>query len=244
MKRICLLVCVTGYALTAGELKVAVAANFTDTIGALAPEFEKQSGHKVVAVFGATGKFYLQIKHGAPFEVFLAADIKHPSLLESEGLAVAGTRFTYAVGKLVLWSAREGFVDASGKVLESSSFKNIALANPDVAPYGRAAQEYLVSQNYWDALQGKVVLGQDIGQTFVFVKTGSAELGFVALSQIQQPSKKIQGSYYIIPQKTYKPLEQQAIQIKESKPAAQFLQFLKGPTAQKTIRAFGYESRP
>jgi molybdate transport system substrate-binding protein len=224
----------------ADELQVAAAANFTDAVQTLAPEFEKQYGHKLVPVFGSTGKFYLQIKHGAPFEVFLAADMRHPQLLESEGLAVAGSRFTYASGKIVLWSPKENYVDTAGKVIEGSAFKFVALANPDVAPYGLAAKEYLIAQKLWNKLQGRLTLGQDIGQAFAFVQTGNAELGFVALSQIQLPGKKIPGSYYIIPSQYYKPLEQQAIQLKQTRAAREFLQFLKNDVTKKIIRGHGY----
>lgn len=229
--------------LRADELKIAVAANFTDPMATLTPEFEKQSGHKLVSVFGSTGKFYLQIKHGAPFEVFVAADVKHPRLLESENLAFAGTRFTYATGKIALWSAKDGFIDAEAKVLETGAFKFIALANPDVAPYGRAAREYLMQKKLWEALQGRITMGQDIGQTHQFVSTGHAELGFVAYSQISGPGKKLSGSAYLVPQKFYKPLEQQAIQVKDSKAAAEFLHFLKSDAAKKIIREYGYEIR-
>lgn len=227
--------------ISAAEIKIAVAANFTDAMQTLTPEFEKQSGHKVVPVFGATGKFYLQIKHGAPFEVFLAADIKHPRLLESENLAVQGTRFTYATGKIMLWSPKENLVDVEGKVLTGDSFKFLAIANPDVAPYGKAAREYLVSQKLWDKLQGRMTFGQDLGQAYAFVVSGNAELGFVGLSQIQGPGKKISGSYFVIPQKSYKALEQQAILIKETKASKEFIDFLKSPGAKKIIREYGYE---
>lgn len=229
--------------LAADELKLAVAANFTDALQTLAPQFEKHSGHQLVPVFGSTGKFYLQIKNGAPFEVFLAADVRHPQLLESEGGALKGTRFTYAVGKLVLWSPRENFVDAAGKVLEGPTFKFAAIANPELAPYGRAAKEYLVAKKLWQKLQGRLSTGQDIGQTFAFVQTGNAELGFVALSQIQQPGKKNPGSYYAIPAQHYQPLEQQAIQLKDSAAATAFMRFLNTPGAKKIIRAYGYGLR-
>jgi molybdate transport system substrate-binding protein len=236
--------CAPLYHLSADELKIAVAANFTDAISTLAPEFEKQTGHKIVPVFGATGKFYLQIKNGAPFEVFLAADIKHPRLLESEGLSVAGSRFTYATGKIVLWSPKDNFIDVAGKVLEGDIFKFVAVANPDIAPYGRATLEYLIAVKLWDKLEARRVMGQDLGQAYAFVLSGAAELGFVGLSQLQGPAKKkIPGSYFIIPQRYYKPLEQQAIQVKKSAAASEFMEFLKSPAAKKIIRLYGYEVR-
>lgn len=234
---------VFSHSLYAGEIRLAVAANFSNTIAELVPLFEKQTGHKIVPSFGSTGKFFVQIKQGAPFDVFLAADAKHPQLLESEKLAVPGTRFTYATGKIALWSTKEGFVDAGGKVLEQGAFNFIAMANPDVAPYGRAAQEYLVARKLWDSLAGRVVMGQDIGQAYQFVSTGHAELGFVALSQILAPGKKSPGSFYIVPQKYYQPLEQQAIQIKAGEAATQFLEFLKSAPAKQVIRTYGYAVR-
>jgi len=232
-----------GYHLQAAEVRIAVAANFADAIVPLAAAFEKQTGHRVVPAFGATGKFYVQIKQGAPFEIFLAADAKHPQLLESENLALPGTRFTYATGKIALWSPKPGYVDAAVKVLEAGGFKFIAIANPEVAPYGRAAQEYLLARKLWDNLAGRVVMGQDIGQAYQFVSTGNAELGFVALSQLQSPDKKAPGSFYIVPQKYYQPLVQQAIQIKAGAAAAQFLDFLKSAAAKQVIRTYGYEVR-
>jgi len=226
--------------LYADEIRVAVAANFSEPLSALAPEFEAQHGHKIIIVAGATGKLYTQIQHGAPFDAFLAADARHAQLIESQGLGVKGTSFTYATGKLVLFSAREGFVDAQGRVLVSAEFRRLALANPDVAPYGVAAKEYLTQLNLWQRLQGRFVLGQDIGQTYQFVATQNAELGFIGLSQITGPGRTVKGSYFIVPQKLYAPIRQQAIAISSGRPVAEFLAFLKSETAKKIIRAYGY----
>lgn len=240
MLRFCVFSLLLFKAAFADELKVAVAANFAEPMQVLAPQFEKETGHKIIAAFGSTGKFYAQIENGAPFEVFLAADAKHPQLLEAGNLAVPGTRFTYATGKIVLWSPKAGFVDAEAKVLTGKAFQFIAIANPDVAPYGRAAKEYLTARRLWETLSGKITMGQDIGQTYQFVSTGNAELGFVALSQVSGPGKTISGSYFIVPQNLYKLLEQQAIQIKKTKAGEDFLQFLKKPAIRGIIRGYGY----
>ncbi len=220
--------------LAAEELRIAVAANFSDALNALAPGFKKQYQHKFTAISGSTGKFYLQIRNGAPFDVFLAADAKHPRLLESAGFGIKNTRFHYATGKLVLWSPRGNFVDANGKVLQGQNFRSLAIANPDVAPYGQAAKEYLLAVGLWEKLQGRIVMGQDIGQTHHFVASGASEMGFVALSQISA------GSSFIIPQDSYTPLTQEAILLKDTAAAREFMQFLRSPAAKKTIRTFGY----
>ena len=167
----------------ADEVQVAVAANFTAPMKQIAADFEKDTGHKAVAAFGATGKFYAQIKNGAPFEVLLAADDTTPAKLEAEGAAVAGSRFTYAIGRLVLWSAKPGFVDDKGAVLKQGEFKHVSVANPKLAPYGAAAVEALTALKLIDAVQAKFVQAENIAQAYQFVVTGNAEIGFVALSQ-------------------------------------------------------------
>lgn len=222
------------------ELTVAVAANFAEPLEVLASEFEARNGHRIIAVTGATGKLYTQIRQGAPFDVLLAADTKHAQLLEESGLAIKGSRFTYAIGKLVLYSQQAHYIDDSGKRLVQGQFKRLALANPEVAPYGLAAKEYLVTSGLWQNLQDKLVLGQDLGQAYQFVATGNAELGFVSLSQMRSKGKQRVGSYYEIPQRYYAPLAQQAVSLNAGKPAADFLQFLRGPVARKIIRSFGY----
>jgi molybdate transport system substrate-binding protein len=172
------------HAALADEVQVAVAANFTTPMQRIAAEFEKDTGHKAQLSFGATGKFYAQIKNGAPFQVLLSADDETPAKLVGEGLAVQGSRFTYAIGKLVLWSAKPGYVDDKGEVLKKGQFHKLALANPKLAPYGAAAMEVLGKLGVLGAVQPKFVLGENIAQTWQFVGTGNAELGFVALSQV------------------------------------------------------------
>lgn len=231
-------------AVHAGEVQVAVAANFTAPMQAIAVEFEKDTGHKAVVAFGATGKFYAQIANGAPFEVFLAADDTTPARLEGEGATVAGSRFTYAVGKLVLWSAREGFVDSKGDVLKKGGFQHLSIANPKTAPYGAAAMDTLAKLGLADTLRGRVVQGENITQAHQFIATGNAELGFVALSQVFKDGKVSSGSAWIVPVDYYEPIRQDAVILAKGKdnPAAKALaDYLKGPKAVAVIRSYGYE---
>ncbi len=224
----------------ADEIRVAVASNFTDAIRQIADRFEQQSGHQVTLVFGSTGKHYAQIKHGAPFHAFFAADVRRPRLLEEQDVAMPGSRFTYAVGKVVLWSAKADYVDASGRVLKNGDFHYLALANPKHAPYGRAAREVLESRGLWQALQQKLVRGENIGQTFQFVKTGNAELGFIAWSQLKRPGQPAAGSWWAIPQALYTPIEQQAVLLKDNAVARDFLTFVRSEETKEIIRAYGY----
>src|SRR5688572_31308147 len=181
---------------TADEVRVAVATNFATVMNTLVERFEETSGHTVLVSSGSTGGHYAQIKNGAPFEAFFAADSERPRLLEAEGVAVSGTRFLYAVGRLALWSARAGYVDADGEVLETGDFRHVAIANPELAPYGAAARDVLTARGTWDRLQARVVMGQDIGQAYGFVQTGNAEVGFVAWAQLKQPRGDIAGSHW------------------------------------------------
>ncbi|WP_457278794.1 molybdate ABC transporter substrate-binding protein [Polaromonas sp. P5_D5] len=228
----------------ADDVQVAVAANFTAPMKLIAADFEKDTGHKAVLTFGATGKFYAQIIHGAPFEVFLAADDETPAKLEKEGAAVNGSRFTYATGKLVLWSAQPGVVDAQGEVLKKGDFKKIAIAAPKLAPYGAAAVETMNKLGLQVALEPKLVQGESIGQAFSFVSTGNAELGFIALSQVYEGGKIRSGSAWIVPESLHSPIRQDAVLLakaKDSKAAARLMVFLKTEKARAVIRSFGYE---
>ncbi len=230
-------------AVHAGEVQVAVAANFTAPAQQIAAEFARQTGHQAVLSFGATGKFYAQIVNGAPFEVFLSADDTTPAKLEMEGRAVAGSRFTYAVGTLVLWSAKADGVDAKGEVLKGGSFKHLAIANPKTAPYGAAAIETLTRLKLLDAVQPKFVQGENIAQTFQFVSTGNAELGFVALSQVFKDGKLTGGSAWIVPANLHEPIRQDAAILargKDNPAAAAFIDYLKTPRAHAIIASFGY----
>jgi molybdate transport system substrate-binding protein len=227
----------------ADEVQVAVAANFTAPMQKIAPDFEKDTGHKIVAAYGATGKFYAQIKNGAPFEVLLTADDETPVKLEKEGAAVAGSHFTYAIGKLVLWSAKPGVIDDAGEVLKKGGFDHIALANPKLAPYGAAAIETMKALGTYDALQARIVTAENIGQAYQFISSGNAELGFVALSQVLKDGK-IEGSAWIVPAKYYTQIRQDAVMLDKGrgKPAAEaLLKYLKGDKARAVIKSYGYD---
>ena len=228
----------------AGKVQVAVAANFTAPMKQIAAEFEKDTGHNAVLSFGATGKFYAQISNGAPFEVLLAADDETPARLEKELLATPGTGFTYAIGKLALWSAKEGYVDGQGDVLKKGDFKDLALANPKTAPYGAASIETMKQLGVLDRIQPKFVQGENIAQTHQFVATGNAELGFVALSQVFKDGKVSSGSAWVVPGKLYAPILQDAVVLAKGRnnPAANALvKYLKTDKARSIIKSYGYE---
>lgn len=228
----------------ADEVQVAVAANFTAPIQAIAADFEKDTGHKLVAAYGATGQFYTQIKNGAPFEVFLAADDTTPEKLEKEGDTVKGSRFTYAIGTLALWSAKQGYVDDKGEVLLKNQYLHLSIANPKAAPYGLAATQVLAKLKLTEATQSKLVEGQNITQAYQFVSTGNAELGFVALSQIYKDGKVSSGSAWIVPDDMHDPIKQDAVILNKGKdnPAAKALvEYLKGPKAAAVIESYGYQ---
>ena len=229
---------------SAAEVQVAVAANFTAPMQKIVAEFEKDSGHKVQLAFGATGKFYAQIRNGAPFEILLAADDETPARLEKEGAAVAGSRFTYAVGKLVLWSAKADFVDDQGEILKKGNFKHVSIANPKLAPYGLAAVETLTALKRLDAIQPKFVQGENIAQTHQFIATGNAELGFVALSQVMKDGKIAEGSAWVVPASLHQPIRQDAVLLEngKDKPAASaLLKYLGGEKSKAIIKSYGYE---
>jgi molybdate transport system substrate-binding protein len=227
---------------TAEEIRVAVASNFADTIKTIAARFEAVTEHKVVLIFGATGKLYAQISNGAPYDAYFAADVRRPERLEAEGVARPGTRFTYAVGRLLLWSPKPGYVDPEAAVLEAGRYRHLAIANPRLAPYGRAAQQFLQARGVWDVLQGKLVRGENIGQTFQFVRSGNVELGLVARSQVQRPGHPAGGSWWAVPQALYSPIAQQAVLLRENDTARDFLAFVRSKPAQAIIESYGYET--
>ena len=238
-----LAVCTAGSA-QADEVQVAVAANFTAPLQAIAADFEKDTGHKLIAAYGATGQFYAQIKNGAPFEVFLSADDSTPQKLENEGDTVKGSRFTYAIGTLALWSAKDGYVDSQGKVLSDNQYQHLAIANPKAAPYGLAATQVLARLGLTDQVKAKIVEGQNITQAYQFVSTGNAELGFVALSQVYKDGKVSGGSAWIVPADMHDPIKQDAVILNKGKdnPAAKALvDYLKGPKAAAVIKSYGYQ---
>ena len=239
---ICAALCLSAQA---DEVRVAVAANFATPLKTLAAEFEKESGHTLALSAGATGKLYAQIKSGAPFDVLLSADDETPARLEKEGDGVTGSRFTYAVGRLVLWSAQANTIDAQGAVLKTGNFKHLALAAPHLAPYGAAAVQTLTQLGLLAALTPRFVQGESIGQTYSFVASGNAELGFVALSQVFENGRINRGSGWIVPASLHEALRQDAVLLSRArdKPAARaLLAFLQGSKARGLIRAFGYET--
>jgi len=228
----------------AAEVHVAVAANFAAPMKQIVAEFEKETGHKVVLSFGASGKFYAQIKNGAPFKILLSADDEKPIQLVKDGLAVADSRFTYAIGTLVLWSAKPGFVDGKGEVLNKGSFNKIAIANPKLAPYGTAAIELLTKRGLLAAITPKFVQGENISQTFQFVSTGNAELGFIALSQVMNDGAITNGSAWIVPGSMHSPIRQDAVLLttgKDNAAAKALLTYLKSERVKKSIRLYGYQ---
>lgn len=228
----------------AADLHLAVAANFTGPMEQLKPLFEKASGHKLIISYGTVGKFYAQIKNGAPFELLISADDETPIRLEKDGLALPETRFTYAIGKLMLWSAKPGLVDARGEVLKKSDFKRLSIANPKLAVYGAAAVEAMKKLGVYEQLQPKFVLGENISQTYQFVATANAELGFVALSQIYKNGNYTTGSHWQVPTNLYPQIRQDAILLTKGRdnPAGKaLLDFLKKPETKKIIRSYGYD---
>ncbi len=229
----------------AGTAQVAVAANFAAPMARIAAAFEAATGHTLKLSSGSTGKFFAQVVAGAPFEVLLAADEHTPRRLVEAGHALADSRFTYATGRLVLWSAAPGFVDAQGGVLGSGRFRHLAIANPKTAPYGAAAMQVLRARGLADALAPKLVTGESVAQAFQFVATGNAELGFVALSQVAVPGRPPSGSAWTVPAALHEPIRQDAVLLKAgaSNPAAiALLDYLRSDAARAIIRAYGYSS--
>lgn len=227
----------------AEEIKVAVAANFLAPMEELAKVYQKKTGDSVVISAGSSGKLYSQIKNGAPFDLLLSADTERTAKLEKEGLAVAGTSFVYAVGKLVLFSPKAGYVDEQGAVLKSGTFTHIALADPKAAPYGFAAKQTLEKMGLWDAVSAKIVYGESITQALQFVDSGSAELGFLAWSTVKKGVDAGKGSYWMVPQEMYTPLDQGAVLLlpaKDKQSAKDLLAFLKSDEAITMIENFGY----
>lgn len=228
----------------AAEVSVAVAANFTAPMQKIAQVFEQDTGHKAILAFGSTGNFYAQIKNGAPFQILLAADDVTPARIEKEGLGVSNSRFTFATGKLVLWSKQPGLVDEKGDILRSSKFERIAIANPKLAPYGQAAMETLDKLGLLQNLQPKFVQGENITQTYQFIATENAQLGFVALSQVYAVGRVKEGSAWIVPAALHQPIQQDAVLLnggKDNPAAAALLSFLRSDKVKGIIRSFGYD---
>ena len=228
--------------LIADEIRLAVASNFSNAMETIITQFKQQTGHDIIVAYSSTGKHFAQIRNGAPFDAFFAADVQRPKLLEDAGLTVAGTRFTYATGRLVLWSPKKNYVDSAGEILNKGNFTHLAIANPNLAPYGRAAQQVLQKKGLWEQLQNRMVRGENIGQTFQFVMSGNVPLGFVALSQLKQLNAESAGSYWLIDQSLYDIIEQQTVMLKDSPAVRSFMQYMKSDATRAVIRRSGYDT--
>jgi molybdate transport system substrate-binding protein len=230
---------------SAVEVRVAVASNFAAPMARLVPLFQKESGHNLKISSGASGKLYAQIKKSEPFDVFLSSDEEIPKRLLQEGSAVAGSRFVYATGRLVLWSAQSGLVDDQGLVLNKGNFNNLAIANPLYSPYGVAAKETLTKLTMWNAIQRKLDKGEDVAQAYQFAATEKDDLAFVALSQVMRDGKISTGSWWLVPSEMHNPIHQSAVLLtnaQDQAAAKAFLVFLKSEKARAVMRGFGYES--
>ena len=229
----------------AEQVLVAVAANFVPPFREVAMEFEKATGHNVQVASGSSGNFYAQIKNGAPFDVFFSADNERPKLLEDEGLGVKGSRFTYAIGRLVLWSPDPNLVKGED-TLRSESFKHLAIANPKTAPYGVAAMQAMQKLGLWEGLQPRLVMGENLGQTMGFIESGNAELGFLALSQVMDPKIKGKEGRWVVPINLHEPIQQDVVLLakgKENPAAKALMEFMGGPQATAIIERYGFEPK-
>ena len=228
----------------AAEIKVAVASNFANVLKEIAIEFQKDTGHQLAITPGATGKFYAQISNGAPFDVFLSADDETPRKLAQEGKAIASSQFTYAIGRLALWSPNLEMIDKNADILKTDKFKFIAIANAKVAPYGQAAVQTMQKLGVLTKIEPRVVQGESISQTYQFVSTGNAQLGFVAMSQIVENGKIKMGSAWIVPEEMHEQLKQDAVVLQSCKhmSACQALiEYLKSEKAKKLMASYGYK---
>ena len=230
----------------ANEIRIAVASNFYPTMKAIVEEFELENYesskiNKIVLISGSSGKHYAQIINGAPFDIFFSADKARPVLLEKEGIVENESRFTYALGKIVLWSPANGFVDPKGQVLYDNNFRFLAIANPKIAPYGIATKETLISMGLWNNMGKKVVRGENIAQAFQFINSGNAELGFVSFSQLMSPNFSLVGSFWEVPKSLYNPIEQQAVLLRDSLLGRNFMEFVQTDKALNIISKFGYD---
>ena len=227
-------------AAAADEIRIAVASNFAKAMADISAGFEQATGHKVMLAFGSTGKHYAQIRNGAPFDAFFAADAERPRLLEEAGLIIAGSRFTYAIGQIALWRPGNGPLAIGPDVLSDPDFRHLAIANPRLAPYGVAARQVLSDLGLWAPLQTRLVRGENIAQTFQFVASGNADLGFVAVSQIKSSNGAIAGSAWIPPIEAYQPIVQQAVLLKNRDAAHAFMKYVKDGEARAVIDRHGY----
>ncbi len=229
----------------AGEVRVAAASDLAAPMERIGALFQKESGHTLKVIFGASGKLHAQIKAGAPFDVFLSGDEEQPRLLLQEGLAVGGSRFVYATGRLVLWSVQPGLVDDKGAVLNKGNFNRLAIANPRLSPYGVAAKETLGKLTMWNAIQEKLDREDDLTQAYELAATEKVDLAFIALSQIMRDGKVAEGSWWLVPAELHGPIRQSAVLLsgaKDQAAAKDFLAFLKSKKAVAVMRGYGYEA--
>lgn len=236
-----LFACLGAQQSAASELRVAVASNFAPLMAGLAADFEAVSGHRIKLSNASSGKLYAQIRNGAPFDVFLSADVERPQLLDEQGLVVAGTRFTYAKGRLLLWVPGADAGDDCLEALSAAPAGRIAIANPELAPYGRAARETLQHFALWQALQGHLAFGENIGQTFVFVHAGAARAGLVAKAQAHSSKLPMSGCRWLVPASAHQPIEQQAVLLRESPAGRELLAFLRSEPVLEALTAAGYD---
>ena len=230
----------------ANEIRIAVASNFYPTMKAIVEEFELENFdsskiNKITLIPGSSGKHYAQVINGAPFDMFFSADKVRPLLLEEQGIVKNESRYTYALGKIVLWSPTNGLVDSEGQVLYDNNFRFLAIANPKIAPYGIATKETLISMGLWNNMGKKVVRGENIAQAFQFINSGNAELGFISFSQLMSPNFSLVGSFWEVPKSLYKPIEQQAVLLRDSLLGRNFMEFVQTDKALNIISKFGYD---
>lgn len=239
-----LLMMATSVIASAENVSVAVAANFKETLQEISANFQRATGHTVSISSEGSGKIVAQIKNGADYDIFLSADQAKPIKLEKEGGIVPGSRFTYAVGKLALWSATPGVVDSKGSILERGGYQHLAIADPKLAPYGLAATQVLQKYGLAEKINPWLVVGKNIGTTFSYVETGNAEIGFVALSQIWKNGRLTHGgSYWLVPSRYYKPIRQDAVLLphgRNNAAAIALMKYLKSPAARKVMKSYGY----
>ena len=224
----------------ADEIRVAAASNFRSTLSELASRYQRASGHKVTLIFGSTGKHYAQINHGAPFDAFFAADMERPALLERNGMIVPGSRYTYARGQLVLFSPGHRASQLNEAYLENGNFRHFAVANPELAPYGRAAREVLETLGLWNALQGRLVRGENIGQAYQYVISGNAEAGLVARSQFPPGKELSRDTHWLVPPELHRPIDQQAVLLNDKPVARDFMLYMQSDEAITVLVDHGY----
>jgi len=239
-RKTALILCFLPALSVAAELRIAAASNFRPAMEPLVKEFETRSNHEVAVSYGSTGKHYAQLLNGAPFDVFLAADTERVRRLEASGVGVGGSRFTYAMGTLVLWSRDLELGEDGVAALKQLDWRFLSIANPRTAPYGVAAEQFLRRINLWEGLQSRIVRGENVSQAFAFVRSGNSDMGLVALSQAMQIQNDSTGWYWLVPKDYYEPIEQQAILLNENQAAVAFLAFLQGGQARGIISDHGY----